>query len=344
MYHWDAFKPFQKLCFRHIFDFHEECSGRNLKGWHCWVITYHERSCLNYQKRRNKFKLPVNLLKAHCTVSVLYFTCLTLLQVINQILMLANRRFRPLQFSSDALHDHMYLTVIPNKTESWILKRPDKPALFKSASASVNPKLVFLSYLWRVSKCYSEIVIFALQGLCIFTAHARWGRYCFHECVSVHTQSVHIHTLLYPIILPLVPCPFWRGTPSLCHNTSTSPMSFVGGTPVTGPGPFQGHTPGQRWGNPWPGQDGGTPGWGTPGMAYPLTRDGVPPTKITCGAVLSGTSGLIFMKEINCFGYISGIFFSILSKVWRIISSFQGLYLLSKIKHIHCSRYWGVFV
>ena len=57
-----------------------------------------------------------------------------------------------------------------------------------------------------------------------------WGRYCFHRCVSVHTWGGQLpHTLshntatgslsflgvphLYPIIVPLVPCPF-QGVPS----------------------------------------------------------------------------------------------------------------------------------
>ena len=51
-------------------------------------------------------------------------------------------------------------------------------------------------------------------------------------------------------------------------------MSFLGGTPVTGPrsGILRWGTPILGWGTPWPGQDGGTPRQGTPsrpGMGYP---------------------------------------------------------------------------
>ena len=81
---------------------------------------------------------------------------------------------------------------------------------------------------------------------------------------------------LCPIILQLVPCPFW-GIPHL-HSNNTGPMFFPGGTPCpshntsTGPRPLpKGYpsprkgeylrmgTPHQGWVTPQPGQ-----GWGTP--------------------------------------------------------------------------------
>ena len=72
------------------------------------------------------------------------------------------------------------------------------------------------------------------------------GRYCFHRCLSVHTGGgPHLHL----IILPLVPCPFWRVPPVL------------------------------GWGIPQPGQDLGIPnlGWGTPPQAR--TTEGVLATR-----------------------------------------------------------------
>ena len=84
----------------------------------------------------------------------------------------------------------------------------------------------------------------------IFTARVRstTGRYCFRRCLSVHTGGGGF-------------------TPSPSHNTSPGPMSFSGGTPVTGPRFLyggvphsqMGGTPSQRWGTPPPGQAGGTP-------------------------------------------------------------------------------------
>ena len=110
---------------------------------------------------------------------------------------------------------------------------------------------------------------------------------------------------LHPIILSLISCPFWWGTPSPFHNTSTGPMAFLGGTLVLagGGGEELPHHPGvpplakSGWGTPWPGQDGQTPlaksrwgtplarsGWGTPlarsGWATPWpSQDGVPPSQ-----------------------------------------------------------------
>ena len=102
----------------------------------------------------------------------------------------------------------------------------------------------------------------------IFTARVRStpGRYCFHRCLSVYTWG--------------------RVTPSPSHNTSTGPMSFLGGTPVTGPRFLPGRYPSPRWGVPQslvPGPFlGGTPvpdgvpqdGYTPPGMWYPLARSG----------------------------------------------------------------------
>ena len=80
-------------------------------------------------------------------------------------------------------------------------------------------------------------------------------------------------THLHPIILPLVACPFQWGTPS--HNTSTGPMSFLGGPPMTDPRslPGGGGVP-QSWM-----AEGGTQGCGTPKpeMGYPLARSGHSP-------------------------------------------------------------------
>ena len=88
-------------------------------------------------------------------------------------------------------------------------------------------------------------------------------------------------------------------TTSPSHNTSTGPMSFLVGTPVTSPSslprgypsqvqmgggyPSQiqtGEPPILGWGTPWPGQDGGTQGWGTPcpEMGYPP-----PPSQVRTG-------------------------------------------------------------
>ena len=123
-----------------------------------------------------------------------------------------------------------------------------------------------------------------------------------------------------------------RGTPSPSHNTSTGPMSFpgggvlylhpinnmmsfLGGTPVTGPRsrwgggyptlgqvriggllPHLGVSPHPEMRYPQPGQDsggggGGTwngvpparSGWGYPEMGYPPSRDGVPPGQVRTG-------------------------------------------------------------
>ena len=67
------------------------------------------------------------------------------------------------------------------------------------------------------------------------------GRYCFHRCLSVHTGGGG-----YPI----------------SHNTSTGPMSFRGGTPVTDPRSLPGEgvlQPGPDGGYPGQVQTGGTP-------------------------------------------------------------------------------------
>ena len=67
----------------------------------------------------------------------------------------------------------------------------------------------------------------AVSTFKIFTARIQgMGKVIVSVCLSVHT---------HPIILPLVPCPFQRGYPSPSHNTSTGPMSFPEGIPVTSP-------------------------------------------------------------------------------------------------------------
>ena len=69
------------------------------------------------------------------------------------------------------------------------------------------------------------------------------GGYVF----SLFTSGRGVHHL-HPIILPLAHV-LSGGTPSASHNTSTGPMSFLGGTPVTGHRSLS-------WGTPDPG--GGT--------------------------------------------------------------------------------------
>ena len=86
-----------------------------------------------------------------------------------------------------------------------------------------------------------------------------------------HCRDANLSVKHNPIILPLVPC-LSRGTPSPSHNTSTDPVSFLGG------------------GVPqWlvPGQDRGT---GYPKMGVPSTRDGVLPGQVRMGRV-GGTLG-----------------------------------------------------
>ena len=79
----------------------------------------------------------------------------------------------------------------------------------------------------------------------IFAARIRrMGKVIFSVCLSVHTR---------------------RGAPSPSYDTSTGPMSFKGGTPVTGPSSLP-------RGYPTPG--GGYPSW------VPPSRDGVPPGQV----------------------------------------------------------------
>ena len=83
---------------------------------------------------------------------------------------------------------------------------------------------------------------------------------------------------LHPIILQLVPCPFW-GCP---HDWSQVP-SWVStlarsGWGVPQPGP-DGDYPGQGWVSPGQVRMGGTPARSRWGKGYPLPRDGVPPLR-----------------------------------------------------------------
>ena len=104
-----------------------------------------------------------------------------------------------------------------------------------------------------------------------------WGKVIVSVCLSVHT---HLH----PIILQLVPCPFWvvpqwlvpgpfQGVPQPGPDKGGYPSQVqTGGTPVR-----DGLTPPPR-----PGQDGGVPQSGmgyTPGQDRRVTpvSDGVPP-------------------------------------------------------------------
>ena len=83
----------------------------------------------------------------------------------------------------------------------------------------------------------------------IFTARGRssTGRYYFHRRLSVHTGGGGGVPHLHPIILPLVPCPFWGYPPSWDRVP-----------PILGWGTLpdqvrRGGTPVLRWANP-PGQ------------------------------------------------------------------------------------------
>ena len=85
---------------------------------------------------------------------------------------------------------------------------------------------------------------------------------------------------LHPIILPLVPCPFW-GIPSPSHNTSTGPMSFLGEYPSDW---SQVKTGREMMGYPHPGQD----GEGYPIIGYPIpSRDGYPLVRSRWGVPLT---------------------------------------------------------
>ena len=95
-----------------------------------------------------------------------------------------------------------------------------------------------------------------------------WGRYCFHRCLSVHTQGGVPH--LHPIILPLVPCPFW-GYPSIW-----SQVPSLGGGGYLSP----------RWGIPQS-QVGGTLGYPLARTPPSLERMGYPPLDRTAEGVLA---------------------------------------------------------
>ena len=108
------------------------------------------------------------------------------------------------------------------------------------------------------------------------------GKLCFksvHTCGGGGGGGV---PLLHPIILPLVPCPFW-GYPISIHNTSTGPMFFLGGySSDWSQVPSGGITP-------VPG--GGIPGCCTPSqvrMGYPPASSewGTPLARSGCGTLL----------------------------------------------------------
>ena len=95
----------------------------------------------------------------------------------------------------------------------------------------------------------------------LFTARVRstMGGYVFSLSTNQGGGGGLPH--LHPIILPLVPCPFWRGTPA------TGPRPFPGGTPVLG---RMGYPPGQVRMGYHPAKT----GWDTP------SQDGVPPARM----------------------------------------------------------------
>ena len=93
-----------------------------------------------------------------------------------------------------------------------------------------------IDLLYSIPGMYCSIVTASIR---------RAGKVIFSACLSVHT----------PV-----------GTPSPFHNTSTGPMSFLGGTPVISPRSLLRGYPSPGWvqmGVPW---DGVHP---LPGMEYP---------------------------------------------------------------------------
>ena len=98
-------------------------------------------------------------------------------------------------------------------------------------------------------------------------------------------------------------------TPSPSHNTSTGPMSFIGGTPVTGSRSLLG-------GTPWPGQDGvppptqpgqdGVPPPSQDRMGYPPPRDRTSKEYLLHGGqyascVHAGAQSCLFIYKMKCF-------------------------------------------
>ena len=110
-----------------------------------------------------------------------------------------------------------------------------------------------------------EIFSLLLTGFC-FHIVKLWYQYCQFLLVTARVRSTKGGLLS-------VSPPSCKGYPSPTHNTSTDPMSFLGGTPVTGPRsllmgiPVQGGgtlspparsrwvTPSQGWSITQPGQD-----------------------------------------------------------------------------------------
>ena len=148
----------------------------------------------------------------------------------------------------------------------------------------------------------------------IFTACVRsmTGNVFTGVSLSVHNPSHNTSTgpmsfpegvpHLHPIILPLVPCPFW-GYPSdwLQVPSQEVPQSQVGGTPVLVRGvPHNGVSPSRSgWGTPWL-------GWGTPQlfMGYP-PRIGFAwigyVTSACCGSAGGLSCWVIFKEETVLF-------------------------------------------
>ena len=146
----------------------------------------------------------------------------------------------------------------------------------------MSDKMEFVD-LWYVMIFINDILTIVgsilkilIENKVIFTARvcSTTGGYVFTS-VSLLTGGVPHH---YPIILPLVPCPFWGGTPSPSHNSSTGSRSLPGGYPIHSqmggtPSSSQhvGSTPSSPRQGP-PGQD--LVGGGTP---PPSGLDGLPP-------------------------------------------------------------------
>ena len=122
-------------------------------------------------------------------------------------------------------------------------------------------------------RCVSRSVLLETSRF-LPPASEGWGRYCFRRCLSVHRGAVTPstshntstgpmsslgglpHLHLHTIILPLIPCPF-HGVPHL------HPIIL----PLV-PCPFWGY-PSPRWGDwgtPQPGQDGVPPPPPPPGQ------------------------------------------------------------------------------
>ena len=115
---------------------------------------------------------------------------------------------------------------------------------------------------------------------------------------------------LRPIILPLVPCPFWGVPPSPSHNTSTGPMSFPGGyLNDSSKVPSQGGTPVPERGFP-PASDGVPP---SQGRGTPL-RIGQQREYLKCGGQ---NASCVYAGRLSCYCYFRKL---ILKDSWQSLT------------------------